>query len=118
MAEKPEPNLIQETLAKIEARIHDADTLKPEKRAELAQLLAKLKSEVGQLSKTHAEQAESIAGFTQLSTHEATREQLNPELLQHSLDGLTSSVTEFETSHPQLVQIVNAISHTLSNLGI
>jgi len=34
------------------------------------------------------------------------------------LQGLKSSVDELEESHPQLVQIVNAISNTLSNLGI
>jgi len=38
--------------------------------------------------------------------------------LQLSLNGLTSSVEEFEKSHPKLVQIVNAISNTLANLGI
>jgi len=35
-----------------------------------------------------------------------------------SLEGLSSSVEGFEKSHPKLVQIVNAISNTLSNLGI
>ena len=71
--------------------------------------LATLKSEVAALSKTHSEQAESIAGFTEVSTREATREQKNPHLLELSLDGLTASVEEFESSHPKLVQIVNSI---------
>jgi hypothetical protein len=31
---------------------------------------------------------------------------------------LVSSVEAFETSHPQLVRIVNAISTFLANLGI
>jgi len=38
--------------------------------------------------------------------------------LRLSLEGLSSSVGELEKSHPRLVQIVNAISNTLSNLGI
>jgi hypothetical protein len=38
--------------------------------------------------------------------------------LELSLQGLGSSVEEFERSHPKLVQIVNAISQSLSNLGI
>lgn len=77
-----------------------------------------MKAEIGGLSRTHAEQAESIAGFTELSAREATREQQNPRLLKLSLAGLTSSVEEFETSHPRLVQVVNSISSMLSNLGI
>jgi hypothetical protein len=35
-----------------------------------------------------------------------------------SLAGLSSSVEEFEQSHPRLVQIANAISNALANLGI
>ena len=89
-----------------------------ERRAELLNLLATLKSEVAELSKTHSDQAQSIAGFTNISAHEATRAEQNPELLNLSLKGLTSSVEGFESSHPQLVRIVNSISQTLSNLGI
>jgi hypothetical protein len=81
-------------------------------------LLARLKTEVGALSKTHGEQAESIAGFAQLSAHEATRGEQNPQLRELSVRGLQSSVEGFEKSHPHLVEIVNRISNTLSNLGI
>ena len=69
-------------------------------------------------SKTQQEQAQSIAGFAEVSTHEATRTEQDPELLKLSLEGLGSSVRGFEESHPRLVQIVNSISSTLSNLGI
>ena len=110
--------MIEDTLAKIEARLKSSEAIPEEKRRELQQLLATLKSEVANLSKTHAEQAESIAGFTEISTREATREQQNPQLLNLSLKGMSSSVEEFEKSHPKLVQIVNAISNMLSNLGI
>lgn len=110
--------MIEDTIEKIEARLQHADSLPEDKRAELRQLFATLKAEVAKLPRTHAEQAESIAGFADISTHEATREQQNPELLKLSLSGLSSSVEEFEKSHPKLVQIVNAISNALSNLGI
>jgi uncharacterized protein DUF4404 len=110
--------MIEDTIGKIEARIKAADSVKEERRQELLNLLATLKSEIGELSKTHGEQAESIAGFTDLSAHEATRSEQNPDLLNLSLQGLGSSVQGFEESHPRLVQIVNAISNTLSNLGI
>jgi hypothetical protein len=110
--------MIEKTIGEIETRIQGADSVKDDRRRELLQLLATLKSEVAELSKTHGEQAQSIAGFTQVSAHEATREQQDPQLLDLSLQGLRSSVEGFEKSHPKLVQIVNAISNTLSNLGI
>jgi hypothetical protein len=110
--------MIEDTIGKIEARIQGADTVHEGRRRELLQLLGTLKAEVAELSKTHGEQAQSIAGFAEVSTHEATRAAQNPDLLKLSLDGLNSSVSEFEKSHPRLVQIVNTISNTLSNLGI
>jgi hypothetical protein len=110
--------MIEDTIVKIESRIQAADAIKDERRRELLELLNTLKSEVASLSKTHGEQAASIAGFTEISTHEATRTQQDPQLLKLSLEGLSSSVSGFEQSHPRLVQIVNAISNTLSNLGI
>jgi len=110
--------MIEDTLEKIQSRLQATDALKEDRRQELLDLLNTLKSEVATLSKTHEEQAASIAGFTEISTHEATRAQQDPRLLKLSLEGLSSSVSGFEESHPRLVQIVNAISHTLSNLGI
>jgi len=110
--------MIEETIGKIESKVQGAEAIPQERRQELLDLLGRLKSEVAVLSRTHGEQAESIAGFTEVSTHEATRSEQNPELLKLSLEGLTSSVGEFEESHPRLVQVVNAISNTLSNLGI
>lgn len=110
--------MLDDTIAKIEERIRGAETIKDERRKELLQLLATLKSEVGEFSRSHGEEARSITGFTELSAHEAMRARQNPELLSLSLQGLTSSVSGFERSHPRLVQIVNAISSTLSNLGI
>jgi len=110
--------MIQETIERIEARLHGAENLPPEKRAELLQLVAALKSEVEALSKTHQEEAQSIAGFTHLSTQEATRTEVNPRLLKHSLAGLAVSAEDFKESHPRLVQAVNSICTTLANLGI
>ncbi len=110
--------MIEDTIGKIEANIRNADAINVDRRRELLELLGTLKSEVANLSKTHQEQAQSIAGFAQVSTHEATRSEQNPDLLKLSIEGLKSSVQELEETHPRLVQIVNAISNTLSNLGI
>jgi hypothetical protein len=109
--------MIEETIGKIEARIN-AGAISPERKEELLHLLGTLKSEMAALAKTHGEEAQSIASFAEVSTHEATRAQQNPQLLKLSLEGLSQSVEGFEKSHPRLVQIVNAISNTLSNLGI
>jgi hypothetical protein len=110
--------MIEKTIGDIEAKIRDAEAVSDERKQELLQLLATLKTEVGALEKTHGEQAQSIAGFAQMSAHEATRGEQNPELRELSVRGLQSSVEDFKQSHPKLVEIVNRISNTLSNLGI
>jgi len=110
--------MIENTIGEIEARIRGAEAVSDDRKRELLQLLGQLKAEVGALEKTHGEDAQSIAGFAQVSAHEATRATQNPASLEHSLEGLRSSAGVFKKSHPQLVEIVNAISNTLSNLGI
>ena len=110
--------MIEKTISEIEAKIGGSDSVSAERKAELLKLLGTLKTEVAELSKTHEEQADSIAGFAKLSAHEATRVDQNPQLRELSNQGLLSSVDGIEKSHPRLVQIVNAISKTLSDLGI
>lgn len=110
--------MIEKTISEIEAKIGGAESVSAERKAELLQLLGTLKSEVSELSKTHSEQADSIAGFARVSAHEATRADQNAELRELSIKGLQSSTGGFEVTHPRLVQIVNSISKTLSDLGI
>ena len=110
--------MIEDTIRKIEAQLQASESISTERRGELLQLLEKLKAEVADLSETHGDEIESIAGFTQVSAHEATRETPNPQLLDLSLQGLRSSVEGFEKTHPKLVNVVNSISNALSNLGI
>jgi Mg2+ and Co2+ transporter CorA len=110
--------MIEKTITEIEAKINGAESVSPERRRELLQLLATLKTEVAKLSQTNAEQADSIAGFTQLSAHEVMRTEQNPQLRELSLRGLRSSVEDLEQSHPGLTQIVNRISQSLSEWGI
>lgn len=110
--------MIQQTISQIEERIRQAGTMNEVQKADLLKLLGELKSEMNTLASTHADDARSIAGFTDLSTHEATRGTRKPELVEQSVQGLASSVRGFEESHPRLVQLVNSICTTLSNLGI
>jgi Domain of unknown function (DUF4404) len=110
--------MIEQTISEIEAKISGAESVSPERKRELLNLLATLKTEVADLSKTRGEQADSIAGFAQLSAHEALRAEPNPQLRELSLQGLRSSVEDLEQSHPHLTQIVNRISKMLSDWGI
>jgi hypothetical protein len=110
--------VIKETISQLEERIEKAQSLNEAKKRELLNLLSILKIEVSELSKTHAEHTQSITGFTGVSIHEAMRQEKNPQLLKLSLQGLSTSVEGFESSHPKLVGIVNSICLFLSNIGI
>jgi len=110
--------MIRDTISEIEAKLQNSSAISPEAKRELTELLARLKGEVVELARTDAEKAQNIASFAQASTNEATRAEKDEEQLKVSIDTLSGSVEGFEESHPQLVQIVNRICTTLSNLGI
>jgi hypothetical protein len=110
--------MIDDTFRKIQSRLEGTSSLSQEQKKELLDLTAELRREIDTLSRTDRDQAESIAGFANVSTHEATRAQPEPRLVQLSLDGLASTVSGFERAHPKLTEIVNRISTVLSNLGI
>jgi hypothetical protein len=110
--------MLHDTISKIESRLQTSAALNESQRAEVLKLLGQLRTEIGQISKTHQEQAESIAAFAEVSAREATREERNPQLVEHSIGGLKSSVREFETSHPRLAGVVNRLASMLANMGI
>jgi len=110
--------MLKTTITNIENKIKRNASIKNREKTELLKLLSGLKNEISEFSKIDNEQAESITGFAQTSAHEATRKDKNEDLLDLSLKGLTSSVSELESSHPKLVEIVNRISQMLSNMGI
>ena|SRR5688572_9828015 len=107
--------MIRDTISKIEARLQDSGSLSDEARGELLALLGELKREIATVE---PEVGQSIAGQTEHLAKHATDEPRNPELLKRSLDELSASVDGFEKSHPGLVQVVNRICTTLSNIGI
>ncbi len=110
--------MIEETISQIETRIRRSETIPEGKRKELLDLLADLRAEITGVASTHGPQAESITGLTEAFTQEATRSSRDPQIIEQSIEKLSGSVTEFEKSHPKLVQVVNRICTTLSNLGI
>jgi hypothetical protein len=110
--------MIEETIKQIETQIQASDSLTPERRRQLLELLTTLKAESEELAKTHGAEAQSIVGLAQATAHEATRADQDPQSLGLSVDALRRSVEDLEKSHPRLAQIVNTISTTLSNSGI
>ena len=109
--------MIQDRIAKIEATLSNSN-IPVETREELLSLLAELRAEVAPLAATHGDRAQSIAQMTDAAVLEATREDKQPDQPAEALDGLVSSVRDFEVSHPRLVQIVDRLALTLSNMGI
>jgi len=102
----------------VENRIQSHDDISVETKAELLRLLASLQSEIATLEHTHVEHAESVIGLAERSMHEAIRQPKDPQLAASALQELAASVAELEVSHPQLVNVVNAISVLLANIGI
>lgn len=110
--------MINETITRIEQEISTNTSITAEQKQDLIDLIAGLKKEIATLGETHYEDASSIANYTETSFHEAMREKLNPELLTHSLEGMSLSARSFEVSHPKLIGVINNIGRTLMNIGI
>jgi len=110
--------MIESTMKRIEALLEAADQMDPGRRRQLQALLETLKEEVKILAESNREEAESIAGFTGLTTHEAIRKRPDPKLVSISSEGLMASVEGLEASHPRLVSTVNALCNFFSDLGI
>jgi hypothetical protein len=113
-----EDDMLHDTVRKMEAAIKKLESLRGKDRAEMLALLSSLKAEVELLSKTHAEQAHSIASLADMAAHEATRQDKSPDLLKHSTEGLALSARGFEASHPKLVDAVNEVCTMLARIGI
>ena len=110
--------MLDETLAKLEMNIRQSDAIETDQKAEILRLLSTLQSEIAALESTHAEHAASVVGFTERSMQEAIRQTKDPQLIALATQGLSASVEALEASHPQLVQVVNAISMLLANMGV
>ncbi len=110
--------MIQDRLDKIEEKLKQSNAVKENDKAELLNLLKTLRTEIADLSQTHHEQAESVVRFAELSAHEVTRSEKSSDLINLSIEGLTSSVHGFEVSHPRLVEIINTFCTMLAKLGI
>ena len=87
-------------------------------KADLVKLLTVLRAEVSDIARTKSDEAQRVAAIARMSTEAATHDQTNPELVTQSLDRLVSAVSEFEESHPRLVEVVNRTAAMLAGSGI
>ena len=110
--------MIEDRIERIETRLRESGQISEETKAELLKLLTALKEEAGNLTRSHEEDARSLARFVDASAHEATRSERRPKLIKAALSGLTASAESFEASHPKLAQVVNQIAVVLSNMGL
>jgi len=106
-----------EHIEKTKAAIESAENIPADKKAELLDLLSKLKPAIAKISETHQEDAKSIARLVEASAHETIRAEKKPEHANRLLRELKQSAENFEASHPELVAFVGKYSTLLSALG-
>jgi hypothetical protein len=107
---------MKNTLQEIKDKLSGDSTLNEEKKAELIGLLDQLESEMGSVESN--EHIENISGHIMRSADEVTKEEKDQDLIDKAISELKDSVTEFEVSHPKLVESVNNISAMLASMGI
>jgi len=103
--------MTDEHIEKTKSAIESAENIPADRKAELLDLLSKLKPAIAKVSETHHE-----ARLVEASAQETIRAQKKPE--QHLLHELKQTVQNFEATHPQLAAFVNQYSTLLSALGI
>jgi hypothetical protein len=110
--------MISERLARLEASLRNNASIPEATRQELLELVAGLKAEVVPLGDTHGETAHEIAGKAEAAVQASVSQDAMPAQTAQAVEGLAASVREFEATHPRLVEIVDQLALTLSNLGI
>ena len=108
--------MTDEHIEKTKSAIESAENIPADRKAELLDLLSKLKPAIARVSETHHDDARSIARLVEASAHETIRTREKPA--QHLLRELKQSVQNIEASHPQLVAFTTRYSALLSALGI
>ena len=110
--------MTDEHIEKTKSAIASAENIPADKKAELLNLLSKLKPEIAKVSQTHQEDARSIARLVEASAQETIRARKKPDLIKRLSRELRQSVEKFEASHPELVAFVTEYSTFLSAKGI
>jgi hypothetical protein len=92
--------MIDERIQKIESTIEASRNLPGETKSRAAGARGRTEVRDPTLSETHHEEASSITRFADESTHEAAREEKDPQLAESALQGLRTSIEGLEQSHP------------------
>ena len=90
--------MIDEHIEKTKAAIESAENIPADRKAELLNLLSKLKPVIAKVSETHHEDARSIARLVEASAHETIRPEKKPEHTNRLLRELKRSVEPAEHS--------------------
>ncbi|MCM8539252.1 MAG: DUF4404 family protein [Lentisphaeraceae bacterium] len=101
--------MIDDKLKRIEDRISQSENMTEENKTLVLELLKELKSEINETS-------ENVS--TDLKQNISNIDSEDEGFIQSAFNEINSTLTEFEESHPKLVQIVNSICTQLSNSGL
>jgi hypothetical protein len=99
--------MIEDRIRNIETRVESSANLPAPAKAELLELLAAMRAELGAVNREHLAQAEGGAGGAQ-----------HGESLDDSLGAVTGTVRALEATHPRLADLANRLAAALSNMGI
>lgn len=101
--------MIEDKLEKIEERIRQSENMNDENKDSLLTLLSELKEEINtSSSKVETDLKNDISGI----------DDEDEGIIQSAFNDINEKITDFEESHPRLVQIVNSICTQLSNSGL
>lgn len=101
--------MIEDKLEKIEERIRQSENMNDENKDSLLALLSELKEEINtSSSKVETDLKKDISGI----------DDEEEGIIQSAFNDINEKITDFEESHPKLVQIVNSICTQLSNSGL
>jgi hypothetical protein len=102
--------MTDERIEKTKSAVESAGNIPADKKAELLDLLSKLKPAIAKVSQTHHEDAQSITRLVEVSAQETIRAQKKPDPSTRLSRELKKSVENFEASHPELVAFVTEYS--------
>src|SRR5437763_13571464 len=109
--------MTDEHIEKTKSAIESADNIPADRKAELLDLLSKLKPAIAKVSETHHEDAHSIARLVEASARETSRPENKPEQTNKLLHVLKQTYENFDATHPLLFSLTTKHFAFLSTLG-
>src|SRR4029434_8080488 len=107
-----------EHIEKTKLVIESAENIPADRKAELLDLLSKLKPAIAKVSQTHREDGQRIARLVETAAQETISAQKKPEPIKRPLHELKRSVEKFEASHPDLAVFVTEYPGFFPAMGL